>query len=231
MPTLHLNGWRAIACAGIAATVSASAWGQQGGDEQRRAREAQRRAQAAVQQAQAERDGLRAERDAAVAARDNDRKAAEQRAGRAAARLSAALEASERLRAEVQRLGQEQQAAAQSHAQALAEIRSRAAEREQVLQQQIVVLQRERDERGLANGTLSRLLAERSAALQDAQRRHAALEIVARDAVDRFAARPVRLQALHADVLLGLRSVRIEDEAEALRQRIDAQRLPVPTAQ
>ncbi|MFY9514605.1 MAG: hypothetical protein WAQ05_26860, partial [Rubrivivax sp.] len=74
-------------------------------------------------------------------------------------------------------------------------------------------------------------LERRSQALADAQRRVRELHQLGQEAVQRYLDKGAADQALQRDPVFGLAGVRIENVAEDLRMRLDAQRLPATTAQ
>lgn len=188
-----------------------------------REREALRRAQSALQQANAERDTLKAERDAARKAQTDADQAAKTAATRAAAAGRKELLS---LRADLERGASERKAEAERHVQALAAAQSSAAEREDALRREISAARRGRDERGQANAALAAMLAQRSEALADAQTRVNTLHTLGLEAVERYRNKGPREAALQGDPFLGLTAVRIENVADELRTRIDAQRKP-----
>lgn len=183
-----------------------------------REREALRRAQAALRDTTAERDALRSEK-AALAAQQaqaaQDLAAARASAAALRPQLTQAAQEAEALRAELARLQQ-------AHAQALAEAQRSSAEREATLQQQLASTRRERDERTAANQALVALLSARTAALQDAQRRNAALHTLSRELIERWRGKTPAEALAHTETLIGIAGVRAEDQAEEWRARADA---------
>lgn len=183
-----------------------------------REREALRRAQAALRDTTAERDALRSEK-AALAAKQaqaaQDLAAARASASALRPQLTQAAQEAEALRAELARLQQ-------AHAQALAEAQRSSAEREATLQQQLAGTRRERDERTAANQALVGLLAARTAALQDAQQRNAALHTLSRELIERWRGKTPAEALAHTETLIGIAGVRAEDQAEQWRARADA---------
>ncbi|MEK8050028.1 hypothetical protein AACH10_07250 [Ideonella sp. DXS22W] len=209
----------------LMALAAALAWPMAGSaaDDTRanREREALRRAQAALQQAQQQRDALQAEKATREQARDEAlAQAAAQRKALGSAQAEARQLREELAQLRTQLASQRDQAdEARRQATAAAEA---AAQREQELKQQLATARQQSDDRREANATLTALLAERTRALADAQRRSQALHALGLDTVERFRAKGTVDQALQADPVLGLTRVRVESTAESLRMRFDA---------
>ena len=66
------------------------------------------------------------------------------------------------------------------------------------------------------------LLSARSAALQDAQQRNAALHTLSRELIERWRAKTPAEALAHTETLIGIAGVRAEDQAEQWRARADA---------
>lgn len=207
-------------CIGLLCSLGLPAVAQQDPRAQRE-REALRRAQATLQQTQTERDGLRAERDTAL----KDKAAAGIATQAQAARASQARRELASLRKELDTLRAEQGVERAQAAQALAEARSVAAEREQGLQRQLLAMRRERDERIQANAALTTLLTQATATSNDLHQRNTRLHELGIEAVERYRAKSPAERFLQGEPFIGITAVRIENVAEDLRSRIDAQRV------
>ncbi len=207
-------------CLGLLCSLGLPAEAQQDPRAQRE-REALRRAQATLQQTQTERDGLRAERDTAL----KDTAAAGIATQAQAARASQAQRDAASLRKALETLRAEQGVERAQAAEALAEARSVSADREQGLQRQLLALRRERDERTQSNGALTTLLTQATATSTDLHQRNTRLHELGLEAVERYRAKSPAERALQGDPFIGITAVRIENVAEELRSRIDAQRV------
>jgi hypothetical protein len=185
-----------------------------------REREMLRRSQAALQEAAAQRDAAVAEK----AAVQKERDAARDEAGKARAAAARTLGAErqraqadlEAVRAELVQLRQQMQAQAEA-----------AAAQEQKSAQAAAALRRELAERTLANVQLVALLEKSTGALAASEQRNRELHALGLELVERWRSKGADEQRLQAEPVLGLRAVRIEDEAEALRTRLHALRAPV----
>jgi chromosome segregation ATPase len=193
----------------------------------KREREALRRAQAALQQAQGERDALQAQK----AALEQDRGAVAATADTLRKQLAAAQAQAQKLREDAMRVAAEHAAERERAAQAQRSTEAAAAEREATLRQQLAAMQRQRDERAQANSALVGELERRTAALEDARRRVRELHALGIEAVDRYRDKTPQEQRMQNEPVFGFGAVRIENVAEDLRTRLDAQRLaPSATA-
>lgn len=187
-----------------------------------RERELLRRAQAALRDVTAERDALRAELAALKARSDSLASAAESaRADAAALRPQLA-----RSRDEAVALRAELEAVRAGFASETAQAQAQAAGREAALAQRLAVAEGERDERTAANQALSALLARRSAALRDAERRNDELHAIGRTLVERWRLKTPAEAMLATEPLTGLGAVRAEDQAERWRLELDALNRP-----
>ena len=224
-----VGAWLLLALA-LATALPAFA---QSGNPPSREREALRRAQAALQQAQQQRDALQAEKLAL------EQGQAEQKA--LATRLQAQAGAS---RAELQRLRTEAdqvpalQAQLAAEQKALASLRAQAdtaaAEaraRQAALRDELTALRSQHDERLMANRALVARLAAATTALGEAQARNGRMHAAALQAIERLRDLSPRERALQNDPLLGVASVRLHADAEALLQQLDAQRQPPAASQ
>lgn len=180
-------------------------------------REALRRAQAALRAAQEQQSTLQADKakaEADVASAKQDALAARAQVASNTARLKAR-------EAELTALRTQLQAAKDAQTQG----DSKAVEREQALQQQLLALRQQSDERQQANQALTRLLERSTQALADAEAKNHKLYAIGQDLVLRYTGRSPLDTALQQDPLLGLTAVRFEDEAEKLRAALDAAKL------
>jgi chromosome segregation ATPase len=180
-------------------------------------REALRRAQAALRAAQEQQSTLQAEKakaEAGTAAAQKEAAAAKAQAAGTAARLRSREAELETLRAQLQAAQ-----AAQQQGEA------RAAEREQVLQQQLLAARQDGAARQQANLALVRLLERSTEALADAEAKNHKLYAIGQDLVQRSLGRSPLDTALQQDPVLGLAAVRLEDQAEKLRAELAAQRV------
>jgi chromosome segregation ATPase len=197
-------------------------------DSASREREALRRAQSALQQAQQQRDGLQAEKATLERAQADHAALAKQQQ----AQLGAAQSELKRLRAlEAEhaalqaQLGTERQTLTAQREQAAAD-QAQAATRLADANRQTLQLRAERDEMLNANRALVGKLEAATVALAEARERNRQLHAVGQDAVDRLRGLSPADRALQGDRILGLTGVRIDNEAEDLLQRLDAQRQP-----
>ena len=193
-----------------------------------RDRTALRRAQAALQQAQQARDALEAEaRNLAAARSEAETKLARQQADQAGLRRAladarsalAAAQASHAATLETERLRQAQADTARA---------ADDAARSQAWRNQLTDSQRLAEERRAANAALVEQLAQRSAALADAERRIGALHALGGDLLLLYRDKGRVEQALQADPVFGLAGVRQEDRIVQLQQQLDQLRQPAP---
>lgn len=180
-------------------------------------REALRRAQAALRAAQEQQSTLQADKaraEAEVSSAKKDALAARAQVAGSAARLKAHEAELQALRAQLQAT---RQAQTQGDAKAI--------EREQALQQQLLALRQQSDERQQANQALTRLLERSTQALAAAEAKNHQLYAIGQDLVQRYTGRSPLDTALQQDPLLGLTAVHFEDQAEKLRAALDANKL------
>ncbi len=195
-----------------------------------RDRTALRRAQAALQQAQQAREAAEAEARSQGTARSEaearlTRQQAEQ-AGlrRALAEARAALAAAQATHATA--LDAERQRQAQAEAARTAD----EAARTQAWRGQLADSQRLAEDRRLANAALVQQLAQRSAALADAERRIDALHGLGGELLQRYRDKGRLEQALQNEPVFGLVAVRQEDRITRLQEQLDQLRQPTPPA-
>ena len=196
--------------------LCAPAWAQPAPDANRE-RAQLRRAQAALQAAQAQVDGLTAEK--AALAKEKSSLADELQRQRGAARG----QQQQREQALAQAAQLRQDIAAASSRQQQAE--TQAAEREAQLQQQLAKLRSDGAELRQGNASVTVLLEGKTQALAAAQTKNGELHSLALQAVEMWRNKTPFEASLASGTLFGTSKVREEDAAEALRARIDAQRL------
>lgn len=210
-----------LATAAIAAAQQASPPGA-------REREALRRAQAAIVQAQQRESELIARLGDAIRERDGLAQAL-----RRQERRVAELEA--RLRRE-RAAGEQAQAEADAQRARTAEVAAQARDRlaeaaqaEQALRRELQAARALADERLQANRQLTAMLEASTTALAQERERSRRLHALAHEAVDLHAGKTPWQQATAGERVFGFTAVRIEDQAEAMRKRID-QALAEPAA-
>lgn len=193
-------------------------------DRASREREMLRRSQAALQQAQTERDAAQAEKALVEKERDGLRE-------QAAKAASGQAQTARALSAERHKV----QSEIDAFKQALADAKRRAeeqttklSEQDRQWQEQAATLRQALAERTQANSQLTALLQKSTAERTAADERNLQLHALALELVERWRNKGLVEQALQAEPVLGLRSVRIENTAEELRARADALRPPKP---
>lgn len=182
-----------------------------------REREAFRRAQAALRQAQ--------EQQAALAREKSELSAQTSRLGesvkRAEAQLSGSRSEAARLRAELARTTAERDAL-----QAKAEADQKAVQsRGEESAQRIAALTRVVDERTRTVASLTELVGNTTRSLAAAEKANREMHGFGLQLIDQLRGRS---EVGAADPVLGFGQVRLENTAEALRDRLDALRLPAP---
>ena len=203
--------------------MGAPAFAQQASPDANRERAQLRRAQAALQAAQAQVDGLTAEK--AALAKEKSALMDDVRRQRAAA-LGVQQQREQGL-AQTAQLRQDIAAASARQQQAEAQ----AAAREAQLQQQLTTQRGELAELRQSNTNLVSLLEHKTQALAAAETRNRELHGLGLQAVEMWRNKTPFEASLvtHPVTLFGVARVREEDAAEALRARIDGQRLqPAP---
>lgn len=199
----------------LAALLATGAHAQEG--KTSKEREALRRAQAALRTAQEQQASLSADKakaEAEAAASRQEAASAKAQIAGTAARLKAREAEVETLRAQLQ--------AAQG---AQRETETRASEREQALQRQLLTARQDGSALLQANQALAQLLERSTQALADAEGKNRELYSLGQQLVQRLTQRSPLEQALQQDPVLGLSAVRLEDKAEALRAELAAKRL------
>lgn len=181
-----------------------------------REREALRRAQAALRASQEQQSALQADKAKAegdALAAQKDAASARTQAAGSAAQLKART-------AEIEGLHTRLQAA--TNAQRQNEAKS--AEREQVLQQELIDARQDAASRQQSNQALVHLLERSTKALADAEAKNRQMFALGQSLVQLYTGRSKLDTALQQDPVLGLTSVRLEDKAEQLRAALEAQR-------
>jgi len=173
-----------------------------------------RRVQAALQAAQNQLDGLQAEKAAWLSEKAIADKSLQRQ-------QVAARSASQGAQAEVQEM--RQQLAAEQTRQKESE--AQASEREIQAQQQLAQARRELAELRQTNSTLSALLERRTEALASAEQKNRELHSLGLQAVARWLGKTELEARQQAERTLGFTQVRMQDEAEDLKARMDGLRV------
>ena len=181
-------------------------------------REALRRAQTALRAATEQQDGLQAEK--AKLAADKDRLEKELLAARSQSQGEAARLKQVDLRSEAF------QGELQAAVKARQVLEAGSQQREQELQQQVQAARRESAERLQSARALTALLEQSTQALAGAEAKNRQLYAIGQDLVKRYLSRGRFEDATIGDPLLGLTDVKLENQAEELRSKLAAQKLP-----
>jgi ribosomal protein L32 len=180
-------------------------------------REALRRSQTALKAAQEQQSSLTAEK----AKLEKDKLQAEQDAGKA--KLVAAGQAAKLKLLEQQT--QKLQADLQAAEAAKSALETGGQAREKELQQQLLAARRESAERQQAVQVTAGLLERSTLALQDAEAKNRKLHAIGEEAIKRYLSRsPSEITGI-GDPLFGFNDIRLENVAEELRGKMEAQRL------
>lgn len=195
--------------------LAATAGAQDEGGRAAREREALRRTQAALRQAQEQQASL---------ARENAELAAQagklgETAKRAESQLTGSRSEATRLRAELAGVMAERDAL---RAQAEADTKT-ARHRAEESTQRIAAASRLAEERSRTVGGMTALLETATRSLANAEKANREMHAFGLQIIDRLRGRAT---SSTIDPVLGLQQVRLENEAEALRDRLDALRLP-----
>jgi chromosome segregation ATPase len=200
-------------CAGLCAVVPAYAQDAKVSKE----REALRRTQTALKAAQEQQSSLTAEKTKL----EKEKLLAEQDAGKAKALASGQAAKLKALEQQTQKLQADLQAAEA----AKAVLEASASTREKELQQQLLAARRESAERQQAVQVTARLLERSTLALQDAEAKNRKLFGVGEEAIKRYLSRtPSEITGI-GDPLFGFNDIRLENVAEELRGKMEAQRV------
>lgn len=208
-----------LLCAGLLSSAQAQGEGKSASRE----REQLRRVQQALQAEQAKVQGLEAEKAQWL----QDKAKLDEQGQRLRQNSQGQLKRQqEQAQAELTRLREALAAASAERAQ----IEAQAAEREQQWQTQAQAARAAQTELKQSNSSLAALLQGKTEALSGAEQRNTELHKLALQALDRWLSKSGAEVALQQEPLLGLGRVRMEENAEQLRMRIDAQRLPLNAA-
>jgi septal ring factor EnvC (AmiA/AmiB activator) len=182
-----------------------------------REREALRRTQAALRQAQEQQAALAREKDDLAGQRDKLDEAAKRSQGQLAAARSDAT----RLNASLSRAAEELAAAQARDDAARKDLEARLAEQSQRLAESLRVA----DERARSNAALIGLLEHATQSLAAAETANREMHALGLQMIARIRDRQAGADAIAADPVLGFGQIRLENEAEALRDRLDAAKL------
>jgi chromosome segregation ATPase len=202
-------------CAGFCAVAPAQA--QEANNKVSKEREALRRSQTALKAAQEQQSSLTAEK----AKLEKEKLQAEQDAGKV--KLVATGQAAKLKLLEQQ--AQKLQADLQAAEAAKAALEAAAGTREKELQQQLLAARRESAERQQAVQVTARLLERSTLALQEAEAMNRKLHAIGEEAIKRYLSRsPSEITSI-GDPLFGFNDIRLENVAEELRGKMEAQRV------
>ena len=214
---------RTLAAALLLAMLSVPALAQTS-DTASRERTQLRRAQAALQESQTKLDALQAEKAALIA--DKATLSADMQRQRTASR-GQQVQREQALQGQVEQIRKEAAAATAGQQQKQAQ----ATEREAQLQAQLTKSRQELAELRQSNTGLAALLTGKTEALTTAAEMNRELHALGMLAIERWLNKTQFEGSLQTEPLFGINGVRVEDSAEALRARIDAQRLPTAPLQ
>ncbi len=201
-------------CAGLCAVLPAQA---QDVSKVSKEREALRRTQTALKAAQEQQSSLTAEKTKL----EQEKLQAEQDAGKARAQASGQAAKLKALEQQAQKL----QADLQASEAAKTALEAAAGTREKELQQQLLAARRESAERQQAVQVTARLLERSTLALQEAEAKNRKLHAIGEEAIKRYLSRsPSEITGI-GDPLFGFNDIRLENVAEELRGKMEAQRV------
>ena len=198
----------------VGAAVSLSCAAQD--DTHSREKEALRRTQAALRQAQEQQAALAKEKDDIAGQRDKLDEAAKKSQSQLAVSRSDAA----RLNASLAHANDELAATKARDDAARQELETRLAEQSQ----RALEAQRLAEERARANASLTALLEHATQSLAAAEKANAQMHALGVQMIDRL--RGHEAEAGVPDPVVGFGQVRLENEAEALRDKLDAAKLP-----
>jgi DNA repair exonuclease SbcCD ATPase subunit len=181
-----------------------------------REKEALRRTQAALRQAQEQQAALAREKDSLAGERDK----LDASAKKAQSQLAASRSDAARLNASLAHANDELAATRTRDEAARQDLEQRLAEQSQ----QLAAARRVADERARANASLTALLEQATKSLASAERANEQMHALGLQMIDRLRGRGGASDAV--DPVLGFGQVRLENEAEALRDKLDAAKLP-----
>jgi chromosome segregation ATPase len=201
----------------LAATVSLSCAAQ---DDNRgsREKEALRRTQAALRQAQEQQAALAREKDDLAGQRDK----LDQAARKAQGQLTASRSDAARLGASLAHANDDLAATRARDDAARKALEDRLAEQGE----RLAAAQRLSEERARANASLTALLEHATQSLAAAEKANGQMHALGLQMIDRLRGRESGADGTVADPVLGFGQVRLENEAEALRDKLDAAKLP-----
>jgi DNA repair exonuclease SbcCD ATPase subunit len=186
-------------------------------DAHAREREALRRTQAALRQAQDQQAALSKEKDELASQRDK----LDQAAKRTQSQLAASRADAGRLAASLVQAQDELAAATQRDELARQAMESRLAEQAQ----RLAATQRMADERARSNAALVALLEHATRSLAAAEKANQQMHALGLRLIDRIRGRDGCVGGLPADPVLGFGQIQLENEAEGLRDQLEAARL------
>ena len=178
-----------------------------------REKEALRRTQAALRQAQQQQAALAKEKDDLAVQRDKLDEAAK----RSQSQLAATRGDAARLNASLARASEELVAAKARDDAARKELEDRMADQSR----QLAAAQQVADERARANAALTALLEHATQSLAAAEKANGEMHALGLQLIDRIRGR----EAGVSDPVLGFGQVRLENEAQSLRDKLDAAKL------
>ena len=201
----------------LLALSSNPTWAQTS-DTASRERTQQRRAQAALQEAQTKLDALQVEKAALIAEKTS--MSADLQRQRAASR-SQQTQREQALLAQIEQLRRDVATGTASQQQGEAQ----GTEREGQLQLQLSKARQALVELQQSNTGLAALLARKTEVLSAAEEKNRELHGLGMLAIERWLNKTQFEGSLQSEPLFGINGVRVQDSAEALRARMDAQRL------
>ena len=204
-----------LALLALGATLSFACAAQ---DDARREKEALRRTQAALRQAQEQQAALSHEKEDLAGQRDK----ADEAAKKAQSQLAASRSDSARLNASLAHASDELAATRARDDAARKELEDRLAEQGQ----RLAAAQRLADERARANASLTALLERATTSLAAAEKANGQMHALGLQMIERIRGRDAGADGVVADPVLGFGQIRLENEAEALRDKLEAAKLP-----
>ena len=196
---------------GVALSLSCAA---QDDNRASREKEALRRTQAALRQAQEQQAALAKEKDDLAGQRDKLDEAAK----RSQSQLAASRGDAARLNTGLARAADELVATKARDDAARKELEDRLAEQAQ----RLAAAQRTADERAHANAALTALLEHATQSLAAAEKANGEMHALGLQMIDRIRGRQANVDGGVNDPVLGFGQIRLENEAEALRDKLDA---------
>ncbi len=204
----------ALLALGVALSLSCAA---QDDNRASREKEALRRTQAALRQAQEQQAALAKEKDDLAGQRDK----LDETAKRAQSQLAASRGDAARLNASLAHAADELAATKARDDAARKDLEDRLAEQSQRLAAALRVA----DERARANAALTALLEHATQSLAAAEKANGEMHALGLQLIDRVRGRQAGVDGGVNDPVLGFGQIRLENEAEALRDKLDAAKL------